>query len=127
MSIAYISQEYLTDIADAIRNKLNSQETYYPSEMANAIESIDSGSAESVAEFIENPDYFVNDMVYVVESGDNLSDIADKFGMKWTDLKEYNNLSSDIIYAGEELIIPNMYNNTDIVYDMDKEKVLVRS
>lgn len=76
---------------------------------------------------LNNPDYFVNDMVYVVESGDNLSDIADKFGMKWTDLKEYNNLSSDIIYVGEELIIPNMYNNTDIVYDMDKEKVLVRS
>lgn len=63
MSIAYISQEYLTDIADAIRNKLNSQSTYYPSEMANAIESIDSGSAESVAEFIENPDYFVNECV----------------------------------------------------------------
>ena len=60
MSRALISQEYLEDIADAIRVKLSSQSTYYPSEMANAIMSIAGGTASELA---ENPDYFISECV----------------------------------------------------------------
>lgn len=40
-----VNQEYLEDIADAIRAKLNVQTTYTPADMASAISSITSGGA----------------------------------------------------------------------------------
>lgn len=43
MSKVAISEEYLTDIADSIREKLNSQDTYKVSEMSEAIDSIETG------------------------------------------------------------------------------------
>lgn len=43
MSDVFIHEQYLTDIADAIREKLDTEDTYKPSEMANAIESISGG------------------------------------------------------------------------------------
>ena len=43
MSKALITEQYLTDIADAIRGKLGVQTQYKPSEMADAIESISGG------------------------------------------------------------------------------------
>jgi len=61
MGKAVISQEYLEDIADAIRSKLSSQSTYYPSEMADAIASIEGGGTAS--ELVENPDYFISECV----------------------------------------------------------------
>lgn len=44
MAKAVITEAYLEDIADAIREKLNTQSTYKPSEMAEAISSIIGGS-----------------------------------------------------------------------------------
>ena len=41
MAKVIITEQYLEDIADAIRAKNGSQDTYYPSEMAGAIEAID--------------------------------------------------------------------------------------
>ena len=43
MAKVAITEQYLTDIADAIRTKTNSETTYYPSQMASAILTI-SGS-----------------------------------------------------------------------------------
>lgn len=43
MSVALITEEYLTDIANAIRAKLDVQDTYTPPQMAAAIESIPTG------------------------------------------------------------------------------------
>jgi calcineurin-like phosphoesterase family protein len=60
MSKVKITQQYLTDIADAIRSKLNTSDTYLPSEMADAIESISGGS---VSELVENPDYFIAECI----------------------------------------------------------------
>ena len=45
MSNVLVNDLYLGDIADAIREKLNVQTTYKPSEMANAIESISGGGS----------------------------------------------------------------------------------
>lgn len=44
--------------------------------------------------------------VYIVESGDNLSKIAKKYGISYQRLMAYNGLTSDVIYAGQELAIP---------------------
>ena len=43
MADVFIHEQYLTDIADAIRTKLDTEDTYKPSEMAEAIESISGG------------------------------------------------------------------------------------
>lgn len=43
MANVFVNEDSLSDIADAIRSKLNVQTTYKPSEMANAIESISGG------------------------------------------------------------------------------------
>lgn len=50
MAKAFIQESTLTDIADAIRSKNGSSDTYLPSQMASAIMSIPSGGNE--------PDYF---------------------------------------------------------------------
>lgn len=47
MSIVTIDDTNLTNIADAIRSKKGTSDTYKPSEMASAIESIESGSGET--------------------------------------------------------------------------------
>ena len=44
MSKILVTQSYLTDIADAIRGKKNSNDTYYPEQMAGAITSIAGGT-----------------------------------------------------------------------------------
>ena len=43
MAKVLITEDYLSDIADAIREKKSSQDTYTPAEMADAIESIQTG------------------------------------------------------------------------------------
>lgn len=46
------------------------------------------------------------DVLYVVQSGDSLSAIADRFQVTVTMIMERNNLESDAIQAGQELEIP---------------------
>jgi len=40
---------------------------------------------------------------YTVKSGDNLTEIAEKFGVTVSNLKEWNNLDNDIIVEGQVL------------------------
>jgi LysM repeat protein len=44
---------------------------------------------------------------YTVQSGDSLSAIAKKFGITTTQLKQANNLTSDLIKVGQRLTIPS--------------------
>ncbi len=48
-----------------------------------------------------------NTIDYVVKSGDSLSAIAYKYGTTVSKIKELNNLSSDVIYVGQVLLIPS--------------------
>ena len=48
MANVIINDTHLTNIANAIRDKNGSSDTYKPSEMANAIESIETGGGEAV-------------------------------------------------------------------------------
>ena len=43
---------------------------------------------------------------YTVKSGDNLYNIARKFGISLDALKQANNLTSNLIFPGQILIIP---------------------
>lgn len=47
MSKVYIENENLTNVADAIRGKLGSTDTYKPAEMAEAVNQIDAGGGET--------------------------------------------------------------------------------
>ncbi|MEP6599356.1 MAG: LysM domain-containing protein [Actinomycetota bacterium] len=70
---------------------------------------------------IENPDLITvgqkielsgheeapGDQTYIVQSGDTLTAIAEKFDVSTADLGAYNKLENlDVITAGQELIIP---------------------
>ena len=48
--------------------------------------------------------------VYVVQRGDTVYRIAQKFGLDWRELAGYNRLGNpDLIYPGERLFIPPRY------------------
>lgn len=69
---------------------------------------------------IENPDVLdvgqelelsgheaAGDQVYVVQQGDTVSAIAEKFGKRWIDIGAANRLDDiNVINVGQELIIP---------------------
>lgn len=58
---------------------------------------------------------------YTVKAGDNLSGIADEFNVTVADLKKWNNLESDNIYAGQVL---KLYDSKST--DKKKEKTKVQ-
>ena len=49
---------------------------------------------------------------YTVKSGDSLWSISRKFGVTVNELKKVNNLSSNLLSIGQNLIIPGKNNNT---------------
>ena len=64
---------------------------------------------------IPTQDYSMNDtadvgVVYVVKSGDSLWSIAKKYNVSVNDIKNANNLSSNMLTIGEQLIIPETSN-----------------
>lgn len=58
---------------------------------------------ESKEELASAPE--LKDIEYVVQAGDNLGNIAKRFGTSLTDLKEWNNLSDNTIALGKTLIV----------------------
>ena len=59
-----------------------------------------------------NSSKFVLDKGYIVSKGDTLAAIAAQFGMKVSDLAEYNGIANpDRISIGQEIIIPNSFAN----------------
>lgn len=71
MAHVLITEQYLVDIADAIRAKLGVSDTYLPSEMSDAIESI-SGGGGFTSELVDNPEYFYSECVDTVRKIDAL-------------------------------------------------------
>lgn len=64
------------------------------------------------------------DNIYIVKKGDSLWSIANQYGISVNELKSANNLSSNILTTGQELIIPKKEN--DSVSD-DKITYIVQS
>ena len=53
-----------------------------------------------------------NEFVYTVQSGDTLYGIANKYGLSVNELKNYNNLTNNILSIGQKLNIPTPSVNT---------------
>ncbi len=43
---------------------------------------------------------------YIVKTGDNLSNIASRYGISVNDLRSINNLTSDTLFIGQQLLVP---------------------
>ena len=52
--------------------------------------------------------------VYVVELGDTLSQVAIDFNSSQSEIKRVNKMESDLLYYGEEILIPHCINKDDI-------------
>ncbi|MBR1640208.1 MAG: M23 family metallopeptidase [Treponema sp.] len=50
----------------------------------------------------------VDGIIYTVKSGDSLKGIASKYGIKFDDLLDVNELSNEILKAGQQLFIPGV-------------------
>ncbi len=57
-------------------------------------------------------DYLQKGNIYIVKKGDTLYQIAKQFGVSVTDIKALNNLTSDALTIGQELIIPKKQTDT---------------
>lgn len=60
-----------------------------------------------------------NENVYIIKSGDTLYSIAKKYGVNVDELKNYNNLNSNILKVGQVLKIPQKEVNKYIVKSGD--------
>ena len=65
----------------------------------------------------------IMDVYYDVKKGDNLYSIAQKFNVNVNELKNINNLSSNILSVGQQLIIPEKKENN--VNDIDNYYIVV--
>ena len=61
MANVFVNEQYLTDIADSIRDKLNTEDTYKVSEMADAIDSIGGGATLGTKTITTNGTYDAED------------------------------------------------------------------
>ncbi len=61
---------------------------------------------------------------YVVQRGDNLSEIAQRYGVSTSQLRSENSLSSDVIRIGQELQIPGMMS--PVAAQLPKEHKITR-
>lgn len=57
--------------------------------------------------YVPCPEEKPQPQIYVVQKGDSVYKIAQKFGLDWRELAGYNHLGNpDLIYPGERLFIP---------------------
>ena len=63
---------------------------------------------------------------YTVKKGDNLTDIADKFGVTVENIKDWNDLDKDVIYEGQVLkFYSSKKQSTEKTEKKEKEKIHV--
>ena len=69
---------------------------------------------------ISTPETPSNGNVYIIKSGDTLYSIANKYGITVNDLKTTNNLTTNTLSLGQQLIIPGESLESDNIYIVKK-------
>ena len=64
-----------------------------------------------------NPDIPINTSIYTVQRGDTLYGIATKYNLTVDQLKELNNLTSNNLSVGQQIIVPSTNNNEEQIED----------
>ena len=106
-----------TDYYELIREPNNSENIIIslgnPNNLLNNIDKI----ANSIANAINT--YLTSANIYIIKRGDTLYSIAKNFNITVDDLKRANNLSSNALIVGNELIIPKKKDETGIDEEMN--------
>lgn len=89
----------------------------------NKLKSINLGIGDELFIPVSNKDGNNN---YVVKSGDTVSEIAEKFGVKTNELKSANNLKNNNLQIGQSLYIP-LQNESHEKVEVSKEVIEVQS
>lgn len=67
---------------------------------------------------LNNPSNYLEDEVYTIKDGERLSEIAETFEIKTSDLASYNDIDDpDIIQTGQTIIIPNKYQPAEKILE----------
>lgn len=60
--------------------------------------------------------------IYIVKPGDSLYSIAKKYNTNWKTLMDVNQLSSNMLYIGQQIIVPG--NSKELKYYVQKNDTL---
>ena len=69
---------------------------------------------------IINPSYNTNTQIHIVQKGDTLYAIANKYNTDVNTLKELNNLNNNILYIGQQLLVPSNNDASDEELESNK-------
>ena len=86
-----------------------------PRQSAPASSSAPAASSTRDPQGIESPVAPQGGSIYTVRPGDSLSRIASRQGVTVRELRQANNLSSDMIRVGQELVVPSSTRAQDLV------------
>ena len=99
-----LSNKYGTTIDDIINNNNNLTSTI--------LKPGDKLIIPNYSSIVDEPITNIDELEYTVERGDTLYSIANKFDTSVSQLKELNNLSSNLLTIGQKLKIPTSSNET---------------
>jgi len=140
--LARIITDYLQNINGNVlkyyqlRDPNNTSKDYYyfinnPSNTENILISLGNNinfikNTDLIGNAIANSlnDYIKNSNIYIIEKGDTLFSIANKFNITVDDLKSANNLTNNALIIGNELIIPKSKEITNEGLDEEESMYL---
>lgn len=108
-----IAQTHKVELNDLVKiNNLEDSNLIFPGQSIKL--NLDSGAETKVEE--KEPAPAVTEGIYTVKSGDTLSTIGKTHNVSVDQLKTWNNLSSDLIFVGQELSVSSETAKESVVY-----------
>lgn len=108
-----IAQTHKVELNDLVKfNNLEDKNLIFPGQSIKL--NLDSGAETKVED--KEKESAVTEGIYTVKSGDTLSTIGETHNVSVDQLKTWNNLSSDLIFAGQELSVSSETAKESVVY-----------